>query len=403
MEDKDYIAWLLEGKTAWNKRRESHDFRPRFSFVDFVEIFRQAGQIDHNGRVPLDRFDLSHTDFHGANLSRVDFQGANLRGSRLMGTHHQQTSFSGADLTDAEFGVGYLGDADLTSATLVETDLVGVNLTGADLGWSRFWQAKLYPDSQEVVKSVSQPDAQNTGQRIESVADLIKRCLEMRNRNEGLTFYFRGERNGAWELRPSVMRSSEDGTFRLRTHEGEMLRDLISRRPEDFAGMNSALEQMVVAQHHGLKTRLLDVTRNPCVALFSACDGRDPARKSQDNKMDGRLHVFAVQKELVKPFDSDTVSIISNFAKLDRGYQNLLVGKTGADSQAEDPAIPIQYVYDEAMRRLYHFIRQEKPQFEKLIDPRDFFRVFIVEPKQSFERIRAHSGPRRGVHHISVS
>ena len=214
----------------------------------------------------------------------------------------------------------------------------------------------------------------------------------MRSRNEGLTLYFRGERDSAWDLFPSVMRPSNDETFKLRTHEGEMLRDLISRRPEDFEGMTSALEQMVVAQHHGLKTRLLDVTRNPCVALFSACDRRDAAGKSRDNTMDGRLHVFAVQKELIKPFDSDTVSIISNFAKLDRGYQNLLMGKTGEDSQAEDPDIPLQYVYQEAMRRLYHFIRQEKPQFEKLIDPRDFFRVFVVEPKQSFERIRAQEG-----------
>ena len=392
MADKDYIAWILEGKTAWNKRRELHDFRPRFSFVDFVDMFRQAGQLNHNGRVTLDGFDLSNTDFHGVDLSQVDFQGTNLQGSRLMGTHHHETSFFQADLTDAVFGVGYLGDANLSSATLLETDLVGVNLTGADLGWSRFWQAKLYPDSKHVVKSVAHTDAQNSGQRIESVADLIKRCLEMRNRNEGLALYFRGERDGAWELRPSVMRPSDDGTFRLRTHEGEMLSDLISRRPEDFVGMNSALEQMVVAQHHGLKTRLLDVTRNPCVALFSACDRRDPAGTSDANKMDGRLHVFAVQKELVKPFDSDTVSIISNFARLDRGYQNLLVGKTGTDSQTEDPDIPIQYVYEEAIRRLYHFIRQEKPQFEKLIDPRDFFRVFIVEPKQSFERIRAQEG-----------
>lgn len=391
MTDK-YIKWILEGETSWNERRKSHDFRPNFSSVNFAEIFRRAGQLDHNGRVPLNRFNLSHTIFQGTNLNRVDFYETNLRGAYLVGTRHHETSFSQADLTDAVFGVGYLGDANLSDATLLRTDLVEMNLTGADLGWSQFWQAKLYPDSKQAVKSTAHSSTRNTVRRIESVADLIERCLEMRDRNEGLTLYYRGERDKTWTLRPSVMRPSKDGTFRLRTHEGEMLRDLISRRPEDFGGMTSAIEQMVIAQHHGLKTRLVDVTRNPCVALFSACDKYDPAGTPHANSMDGRLHIFAVQKELVKPFDSDTVSIISNFAKLDRGYQNLLMGKTGADSQAEDPNIPIQYIYRDAMRRLYHFIRQEKPQFEKLIDPRDFFRVFVVEPKQSFERIRAQEG-----------
>ena len=145
MADKKYIEWILEGKTAWNKRRELPDFRPRFSSVDFFDIFRHAGLLDHNGRVPLNRFDLSYTVFHRTKLSRVDFQGTNLRGSRLLGTRLHETNFSQADLTEAEFGVGYLGEADLSSATLLETDLVGMNLTGADLGWSQFWQAKLFP------------------------------------------------------------------------------------------------------------------------------------------------------------------------------------------------------------------------------------------------------------------
>ncbi|MDE0430883.1 MAG: pentapeptide repeat-containing protein [Caldilineaceae bacterium] len=392
MTDEKYIKWILEGKAAWNKRRELHSFRPRFSSVDFLDTFRQAEQLDHNGRVPLNEFDLSYAVFHGTRLDRVDFQGTNLRGSCLLGTRLHETDFSQADLTDAEFGVGYLGEANLAGANLLETNLVGMNLTGADLGWSQFWQAKLFPGSTQGVRSVSRSETRNKDQRIERVADLIKVCFEMRNRYKGLTLYFRGERNSAWDLRPSVMRSCDDGSYKLRAHEGEMLRDLISRRPEDFGGTTSALEQMVIAQHHGLKTRLLDVTRNPCVALFSACDRRDPAGTSLDNTMDGRLHVFAVQKELVKPFDSDTVSIISNYAKLDRGYQNLLVGRTGKESQAEDPKTPLQYIYPEAMRHLYHLIRQEKPQFEKLIDPRDFLRVFVVEPKQSFERIRAQEG-----------
>ncbi len=50
------------------------------------------------------------------------------------------------------------------------------------------------------------------------------------------------------------------------------------------------------------------------------------------------------------------------------------------------------YPYPEAMRLLYELIRQEKPNFEERIDHRDLFKVFVVEPQQSFERIRAQAG-----------
>ena len=387
MAAESHIEWLLAGQESWNRKRESHDFRPEFWGVNFVESFRDAGKLDPNGRVPLDRFDLSDAVFHLANLSQVDFQETDLRRARFQGAVLFDTNFSQANLTDAEFGPNFLGKANLSNAILKDTDLVHTNLVGADLAWSRFWQAKLYPESSDLGESISQPDTQ-----IKSVSHLIERCFEIRKRYEGRTLFFRGERDCKWELRPSVMRPADDNTFKLRAHEGEMLRDLMSRRPEDFLGMNSALEQMVMAQHHGLKTRLLDVSHNPCVALFSACDSRDPAGKPLDNEMDGRLHVFAVPKESVKPFDSDLVSIVGNFAKLDRGYQNLLLGRNGEDSQAEDPKTQIQYLYSEALRRLYHYIRQERPHFEERIDPRDFFRVFVVEPQQSFRRIRAQRG-----------
>lgn len=387
MGNEKHIEWLLAGQATWNTKRGTHDFRPDFWGVNFFEIFEEAEKLDPNGKVLLSGFNLSNAVFHGANLNKVNFIQSNLRGARLEGAWFPDTSFSGSDLTGAKFGICGLSNVDLTSAVLKCTDLVEANLSGTNLGWSRFWQARLFSSFRNLEESTSHS---GTPIEIKNVAELIEICFEIRERYEGYTLYFRGEHDCTWDLRPSVMRPSADGTFKLRTHEGEMLRDLIARSPADFTGMTSALEQMVIAQHHGLKTRLLDVSHNPCIALFSACGAPGPSGESHDKETAGRLHVFAVPKELIKPFDSDTVSTVCNFAKLDRSYQNLLLGKTGEDSHKEDT--PIQYLYSEAMRHLYHYIQQEKPHFEERIDPRDFFHVFVAEPKQSFQRIRAQRG-----------
>ena len=389
MVDETHIAWLLEGVDAWNARRDSLDFQPNFWSADIYRAFQESGKLNNNGEVPLYRYNLDNAIFNGAILSKVDFMDAKLRGAKFTGASFSKTNFFQADLTDAEFSVGSLGGANLSCTTLKRTGLVQTNLTGADLTWSQFWQARLYPES--TLSSRSESEIHNDG-KLNSISELIERCFEIRNQNKDFTLYFRGERDHTWDLQPSVMRPSGEGEFKLRTNESEMLSELMSRRPEDFTGMSSALEQLVIAQHFGLKTRLLDVSMNPCVALFSACDDRDSAGKALDNSKDGRLHVFAVPRLLVKPFDSDTISIITNFAKLGRGFQSLLLGKTGSESLNQDPNEPLRYLYSEAMRRIYHFIRQEKPHFEDRIDPRDFFRVFVVEPKQSFERIRAQAG-----------
>ena len=207
---------------------------------------------------------------------------------------------------------------------------------------------------------------------VRSTSEFLDVIQELQNQHPRESLYFRGEPKTGWELRPSIVRG---GLFRF---ESDMLTELITRRPGEFASGDLAISQWVLVQHHGLQTRFLDITKNPLVALFHASY---TSEGYQDE--DGRLHIFAVPRELVKPFNSDTVSIIANFPRLTRREQDMLLSRTASQND-------LRYV--DALRHLYQLIRAEKPYFEERIDVRDLFRVFVIEPQQSSERIRAQSG-----------
>ena len=162
------------------------------------------------------------------------------------------------------------------------------------------------------------------------------------------------------------MRLSNGGESGERYEEAELLVDLISRRPGEFSGEDSAFAQLVLARHYGLKTRLLDISRNPLVSLYHACN--------DDEAYSGRLHIFAVPRTMIKPFTSDTVSIIANFAKLTNAEQELILGcRRDSGPSSGEPTNVLEY--PAVMRRLYHFIMQEKPYFEERIKLQDLFRV----------------------------
>ncbi|WEE25124.1 FRG domain-containing protein [Aeromonas hydrophila] len=219
---------------------------------------------------------------------------------------------------------------------------------------------------------------------IKSVSDFIENILGRTTPDRTLVSY-RGHGSVDYELRPSIFRGKS-----ITQNEHILLRELIAAHPEDFTGDTSALEILVRMQHYSLPTRLLDVSLNPLVALYFACESvkkrtqtiRGGRRTTRTVEMDGHVIVLRVAKRHVKYFDSDTVSCVTNLARLSYAYKSKLNTELDRDAFNEITST----------KRLLHFIRQEKNSFLPEINPEDLNNIFLVKPKQNNKRIIAQAG-----------
>ena len=103
---------------------------------------------------------------------------------------------------------------------------------------------------------------------IESVADYLNTLPQNQEFFDTLLdklTLFRGQGNKEWDLMPSVMRNREDYL-----NEELYIKECIRQYPEEFINM-SKVDMLIKMQHYGVPTRLLDLTKNPLIALYFAC------------------------------------------------------------------------------------------------------------------------------------
>lgn len=116
--------------------------------------------------------------------------------------------------------------------------------------------------------------------------------------------YFRGQSSINYLCETGVYRNN--GEFV--NSERKLFKEMLVTNPNDFKNCNYTIEKMAKMQHYGLPTRLLDLTKNPLIALYFACE---------NTKKDGEIIFFKSSDENECYFDSEEVSIIANLFQID--------------------------------------------------------------------------------------
>ena len=196
---------------------------------------------------------------------------------------------------------------------------------------------------------------------------------------------YRGQRDTSWENVPGLFRPD---LIEFQKNEKRAVRDLVSVHPHEFSADQTMFDRLVRMQHFGLPTRLMDVSRNPLVALYFATEP-DPAGEEADGVVTG----FSVPEQREKYYDSDSISCIANLANMTSSEKQTMVELRSQRAKSASKKDEIDRLNAEPVfQRLHQFIRVEKPHFLPIIDPIDIFKPYYVHPKMSNRRILSQAG-----------
>lgn len=104
-----------------------------------------------------------------------------------------------------------------------------------------------------------------------------------------INLFFRGQANLNWRIQPGIVRNNPES-------EQEYFNEILRRYPEEFKEEATFCEKLSRMQHFGIPTRLLDITENPYIALYFACESN-----FEDS---GEVRIYSAEEKMkIKNYD----------------------------------------------------------------------------------------------------
>ncbi|MFJ5989304.1 FRG domain-containing protein [Lentzea sp. NPDC092896] len=181
--------------------------------------------------------------------------------------------------------------------------------------------------------------AHGWGLRVRTAQELFEVIGRIALLSPDRTYAWRGQNNASWDLSSSLIREIEARGMeateaRVREREQEILVE--ARRwglGRDLGPSATDLHMLAILQHHGVPTRLVDVTANPMTAMWFAAEEQRPDSKGQVGRCDGV--VFAIDVTETEWYESFQY-VTNTYAQLARpleGAYELALDKSAAASR----------------------------------------------------------------------
>lgn len=215
------------------------------------------------------------------------------------------------------------------------------------------------------------------GIKLEDITSLEKFVSEISKleecRKDDEILFYRGHSSINYKIKPSLFREKNY------KNEAKMYQELLVRCHDELKDCRFIYEYLKKMQHYGLPTRFLDITLNPLIALYFAC---------QEKKETAEVLIFKSKTNEIKYEKSSKVVAYSSLALLEYDekkelYEILEEKKKNNENNQKESKV---------LRKFERIIENEKLAVERNFELEDLTKPVFFLPTRNNKRIINQKG-----------